>query len=1079
MWFYTFRFEWLEKARLPQTWLIIIALFIAGLLTMAGSAEAFDPHSKVGADSLKADAPLQLWRLFQFFRWPMLLLLPLLVAESLHKDVSSNMYLLLYAYPLQKRAYLGAKLANGLLWAGSALLALTAGIVLGRYWPGVNTELLFPFRGLSHVWAMLSLGSTVFWVSVLLFALVLHFRSIYPAYAALIVIWLLAQLSNQLLGGFGWESVAAFVDPTNEASVELATRYWLRGAINTQPLPVTRVVFANHALYWMLSLSILAFAAYRFRFELPIQKEKGAAILQAVPPTPLEGPFPHSLNKPQPISLLAFLIREQLRYILSGRLFYLLLALGGALLLFQQHNQNPTYGFDLLPTTWHLLRRPALVYSGLVILLTFFYTGRLLHRSRLAGMDALEGVCPHSNGMMLGAAFGGISLMQLLLLLLFIACGLAVQYAEGYAHFQLGLYGFELVLLYSFSLVLWTVLSLFVYTLLGHWQYGLLLLLLTAAGVSALSDLGISSYLLRLFQAPAYTYSDWNGYNGTLAPYLAYKGYWLAFAGVLLVLTELCWQREAYHSWGERLQIIARRFRGKRILFLSASILLWLAVGTWLYQTEQAAHRSQPLDEMQWRAAIEKRFWHFQRKPSPKITAAKLTVNITPRQGTWSAKAQYTLKNTSPSPIDTLLIYNHPLLQSEMHWADSVKALAFDSLPGISLWVLGQPLLPDSSLVFDCHLRQAPTHWLLARRLVGKHTCVLSDSWFPSVGFPLNLRIQSPILRKQYQLPALDSLPSTAHSYSGADADRIRFEAAVKVPSGYTALAPGQLAQTKDSLDWITYHYRTAVPVKHNFAIYLAPYAEQVRRFGPHTISTYIHPDHDHHTEVLIEGMEAALAFAENNYGPAQHRDLRIIEFPLGEGTYATLMGNQLLFSEAYLLFDRKEAAIDLPFYVAAHEMSHHWWGNQLLPAAGPGAKMLTESLSEYTALQVLRQAKGEAAYRQMLDYNLDLYLRGRQDDEPPLYKARTSQQYLHYRKGALAFCALADCWDTDALNEVLRCFFEDYRLKGPPYPKADELLMRLKAAAPDHLQQLISDYFEQTDLKDYQKQLRCSQEVR
>ena len=44
---------------------------------------------------------------------------------------------------------------------------------------------------------------------------------------------------------------------------------------------------------------------------------------------------------------------------------------------------------------------------------------------------------------------------------------------------------------------------------------------------------------------------------------------------------------------------------------------------------------------------------------------------------------------------------------------------------------------------------------------------------------------------------------------------------------------------------------------------------------------------------------------------------------------------------------------------VAAHELTHQWWGNPVIPADMLGAKMLTESLAEYTALKVLEKEYG------------------------------------------------------------------------------------------------------------------------
>jgi len=1038
---------------------------------MAGKAEAFDPHSSPGPHLIKADAPLSVWQLFRFFQWPLLLLLPLLSTDRMQVDFSSRAYTILYAYPLRRGAYLGGKFANGLLWAGLAILALAGGIWAGRIWPGVNAELLGKLDWGSYAFSLGSLAANLLAIYLLLFAIVLRYRTPYTAYATLVVIWLLGLATEHLLGGFGQENWAALFDPLSAKPVALATRYWTTKMVNGQQLPLTVGIITNQLLLWGLGAAVLAMSWRTFAFVLPDQKQ-GQSIQPALslPITFL----PRSVGGKR-FSLVSYLVSEQLYYILRSRMFYLLLGLGAAFLIFQQHNQNPAYGFDLLPATWHLLGRPALVYSGFIIIMTFLYTGMLLHRGQQTGMQDLLSACPVPNMVWLGAALVSIMLLQALWSLVFMACGLGVQFMEGYDKVHLSLYLRELFLLHGLGYFQWAVLSLLVYTLLSRWQTGLLVLLLISGGISALPELGVTSYLLRLFQAPGYTYSDWNAYGGSLLPYLAYKSYWCCFALLLLVLTEWWWRREYCASWRDRWRLVRSRWGRKRKAALLAALIPWLLTGAWLYREEQAAAASQPITEMQWRARLEQQFGQLREQLSPKITHIALDVMIQSDRSEWKAEGVYQLKNSSSSPIDTVLVYHHPLVQFALEWPDG-KAfrLPADPLPGISLWHLEQPLLPDSSTSFHFRLLQKKQHWLAADGPVGQNTTVLSDGWFPSIGYPSTLEISHPQQRRQYKLPARSGdNASTQRSYSGAAADRLHLQVSVQVPTGYTALAPGRLVHRAATPDYVRFHYQTQHPIKPNFAIHGGQYALRLDSLGGRQLRTYYHPDHAYNIKVLQEGLQAALAYAEKQYGPCLHEEWRIIEFPLAEGSHATLMDNQLLFSEAYFLFDREEASIDLPFYVAAHEAAHHWWGNQLLPADAPGAKMLTESLAEYTALRVLRSAKGEEAYQTFLDYNRDLYLSQRQADDPPLYLAEAHQKHLHYRKGAIAFCALADCWGEEALNQELSCFLEDHSMQGPPYPIASDLLGRLKTAVPDSLQSLLSDYFEQYELPAHNCQRR------
>ena len=64
--------------------------------------------------------------------------------------------------------------------------------------------------------------------------------------------------------------------------------------------------------------------------------------------------------------------------------------------------------------------------------------------------------------------------------------------------------------------------------------------------------------------------------------------------------------------------------------------------------------------------------------------------------------------------------------------------------------------------------------------------------------------------------------------------------------------------------------------------------------------------------------------------------------------------------------------------------------GHQLGAANVEGAQVLSESLSEYSALKVVEQTFGKQATKSYLKRELDYYLRGRTHEireENPLYK--------------------------------------------------------------------------------------------
>jgi aminopeptidase N len=264
-----------------------------------------------------------------------------------------------------------------------------------------------------------------------------------------------------------------------------------------------------------------------------------------------------------------------------------------------------------------------------------------------------------------------------------------------------------------------------------------------------------------------------------------------------------------------------------------------------------------------------------------------------------------------------------------------------------------------------------------------------------------------------------------------------------------------------------SFHYRMDKPILNLYAFQSARYEVRHDRWQDVTIDVFYHPGHEVNVARMISGAQAGLDYASRRFGPYQFRELRIVEFPR-YATYAQAFPGTIPFSESMGFIARIDndspKDIDYPFYVSAHEAAHQWWGHQLVGAHTRGATALSESLSEYTALMVMKRTVGGQKMRRFLRYNLDAYLRGRATErrkELPLAQ-NENQDYVHYRKGSLALYLLADLLGEDTVNGVLRGLLEQHAFKGAPYPTVLVLVDALRAVTPPDKAYLIDDLFEQ-----------------
>jgi aminopeptidase N len=124
---------------------------------------------------------------------------------------------------------------------------------------------------------------------------------------------------------------------------------------------------------------------------------------------------------------------------------------------------------------------------------------------------------------------------------------------------------------------------------------------------------------------------------------------------------------------------------------------------------------------------------------------------------------------------------------------------------------------------------------------------------------------------------------------------------------------------------------------------------------------------------------------------------------------------------------------------------------------------MLSESLSQYSALMVMEHEYGPQQMRKFLKYELDRYLSNRATEraaELPL-ALNENQQYIHYSKGSVAFYALKDAIGEETLNKVLAGFIAKHAFQGAPYPTTRDFLDDLYAATDAKFHPLIRDLFE------------------
>jgi aminopeptidase N len=118
----------------------------------------------------------------------------------------------------------------------------------------------------------------------------------------------------------------------------------------------------------------------------------------------------------------------------------------------------------------------------------------------------------------------------------------------------------------------------------------------------------------------------------------------------------------------------------------------------------------------------------------------------------------------------------------------------------------------------------------------------------------------------------------------------------------------------------------------------------------------------------MLDVMRDTLDYYRKNYGPYQYSYARIIERPVYGGGANSAPGTVGYSEKAGFTMDfRDPKRIDFLSYVTAHELAHQYWFHQVMPADVQGAEVLTETLSQYSAMMVMKHRYGPDQIRQFL----------------------------------------------------------------------------------------------------------------
>mgnify|MGYP005749831589 CR=1 FL=1 len=1092
-----FLFELKYRLKRPATYIYFGLLFAMAFLAMLALGGAFGGGVIIGDASggkVNANSPYQINWIVTLLSWFGVLITSAMMGTPIFRDFEHKTHSLYYTTPITKAGYLFGRFFGSFLITLFVFLGVAVGAWAATVMPWVEPDKIGPFNLMWYLQPYLTIIiPNLILTGAIFFTLATLTRSALSIYVGGVIFLVLYGISSSLTGDLDNETIANLLDPLGASAIYYTQRYWTTAERNTMMLPFSEHILANRALWTGIGLALLVFCYFRFSFSFAnagfklFRKRSSAEAAGAfVPSERLKLPkvsqhFSFSLSWQQFLKLTKLEFKGVIKSV-----YFIAIVTAGIIFLFVSGTQiGKMYGTTVFPVTSTVITVLNGTFALFFLIIITFYAGELVWRERDNNINQMYDALPIPNWVPFASKLLALMLVQVILLFVIMFCGIVIQTFKGYYNYELdvyfkGLFGLQLI-----EYMMLCVLAMLVQVIvnnkyLGHFVMVVYFLLNIFKG-----QLGWEHNLYSFNSDPGITYSAMNGYGHFVWPFTIYKVYWAAFAIILAVLANMLWVRgtESMIKW--RFKLAALQLGRPTMAVTGVAMAIFMVTGGYIYYNTNVLNTYRNSDEQEKRQAeFEKTYKKYDGIPQPRITDVKLNVDIYPDERAFAFKGHFWLKNKHAQPIDSIhLMWDDQLEIKQLEFTRQAKQVLNDTDLGYHIYRLEQPLQPGDSVKLNMDLLYETKGF----RNSGSNTNIvyngtfINSQYLPKVGYQEAVELSDDDIRKEH---GLDPKPRMAdvndaearkNTYISNEADWITFEAIVSTVPDQIAIAPGYLQKEWTENGRRYFHYKMDAPILNFYSFLSADYEvlkdKWVGKDGKEVaIEVYYHKGHEYNLDRMVKGVKKSLDYFTTNFSPYQHRQVRIIEFP-GYASFAQAFPNTIPFSESIGFIadvdDNDPEDIDYPFYVTAHEVAHQWWAHQVIGGDVQGSVLMSETMSQYSALMVMKHEYGEERMNKFLKYELNSYLTGRTAEskkELPLYRVE-NQGYIHYRKGSLVMYALADYIGEEKVNDALQQYIKKVAFQQAPYTNSIEFMQYIRAAAPDSLQYLVTDMFENITL--------------
>lgn len=1086
MWYQIFKFELQYRKKRPATYIYFGIFFLMALFAMSTDIVQIGG----GAGLVKENAPATVARMMVMLSAIMMVITSAIMGVGVLRDFEHKTESLIFSNPIRKFDYLLGRYLGSFVVTLFVFSGIVIGFVLGEFVPWRDAEKLLPFNFWSYIHPFLFyVVPNLFFTSVIFFIVGALSRKMMIVYIQWIVLFFLYQTTVILTREVDNQDIASLLDPFALITTANAIQYWTVAEQNTQVIPVEGVVLYNRLLWVAVGLFFAVVGYFSFNFNVvrnTLFKKKTVKEEDSTN-TAIEIP-----KVTQVLGIGAYLKQMwqqavfYFKYVTTSIPFIAIALFGLALMITNSFFIGRVFGTYTYPTTYLMLELINNGFTLFFIIILVFYSGELIWRERDVRINLIQDSLPMPDFISLISKFLSMVMVYSVMLVFLIICGVIIQTFKGYYDYRVGVYFGSLFTETLSLLVLFTLLAFFIQVMVNNKFLGHAIIIIFFITMEVLDSLGLEHNLFQFGSAGLGPYSEMNGFGHFVTGFSWFDLYWFAFAIFLFAISVMFAVRgsEAAMKW--RWKVGQLRLTRPLMTFGITAFLVFSLSGCYIYYNTNVINSYSNSDEIQaLQADYERKYKQYEYLAQPKVTDINLKAELYPEIRDYSMEGYYVLENKEDAPIKEI----HLQLEST---ADYQHEYVTFSRPAVIkenddkfkyiIYELDEALQPGDTV----KLSFKQTYVSAGFKESGSNTGIVFNGTFlnngslPSIGYNSGQELASDSDRKDNDLePKERMLPRDDErglkvNFISDDSNGINFEIVIGTNKDQTAIAPGYLQRQWTEGDRKYFHYKMDKPMMPFFNIVSARYSLMSDKMTimedsaekEINLEIYYHEGHEYNLESMMKGMKHSFDYFSKNFSPYQYRQMRILEFPR-YATFAQSFANTVPFSEAigFMLKIDDEDDVDVAYFVTAHELAHQWWGHQLFPANVQGSAVLSESLSQYSALMVMKHEYPREHMQEFLKEELNRYLRGRtteQKKELPLVLAE-NQQYIHYGKGANIMYALQDFIGEDSVNAALSRLVNDWGSieQNGRYATTNDLMGYLRDVTPDSLQNLLTDMFE------------------